>query len=63
MDINSFNKVKGLYEDGYKCIRYEDTENGQFTAYFKNFEDERIDTIICNNKEEIREIKTFIDTY
>ncbi len=63
MQINNFEKVKTLYDNGFRCIRYENGDNGEFTAYFKNFEKEEIDSLVCEDENEISEIKSFIDTY
>ncbi|MTI48490.1 hypothetical protein [Sporosalibacterium faouarense] len=63
MDKRNLERVKKLYDKGFKCIRYEDGENGELTAYFKNFEEESIDSIQCIDKKEINEIKSFIDQY
>ena len=35
----NFENVKGLYEDGYRCIYYDNTENNP-SVYLKNFESE-----------------------
>lgn len=61
MDNNNLSKLKQLYENGFKCIRYEDSDNGELRAYFKNFTEERIDEIVSEDKKEITEIKNYID--
>ena len=60
MDKDNLNKLENLYNKGYKCIRYEEND-GQFTAYFKNFEDEKIDEINSYTKKEFDLLKSFID--
>lgn len=62
MDKNSFDTVKELYSKGFRCIRYEDGKSGELTAYFKNFKEEKIDSVTCSNKKEIKDIKSFIET-
>lgn len=63
MNFKDYEKVTKLYQQGFKCIKYEDDQNGQFTAFFKNFEDEKIDSLLCNNDEEIAKIKDYIDNH
>lgn len=58
---DSVDKIKELYNNGYRCIKYEDHENGEFAAYFKNFENERSDSVFSDNLDEVSEIKNFID--
>ncbi|EOC99808.1 hypothetical protein L21TH_2113 [Caldisalinibacter kiritimatiensis] len=53
--------LRELYNKGFKCIRYEDGERGEFTVYCKNFEKEKIYSIQTNNQDEIQEIKDYID--
>lgn len=61
MEKRKLEQLERLFDSGYKCIKYEDGENGEFKAYFKNFETEKIDTIVSNNKNEIPKIKELID--
>lgn len=61
MDKDKLNKLKHLYNKGYKCIKYEENSNGELTAYFKNFEEEKIDELTSSVKSESKEIKNFID--
>ncbi|WP_425446597.1 hypothetical protein [Dethiothermospora halolimnae] len=63
MNINNINQVKDLYNKGFRCIKYEEHDNGEFKAYFKNFEEEKIDSLSCKDKKEVGEIKSFIDSY
>ncbi|RKD32484.1 hypothetical protein [Thermohalobacter berrensis] len=60
--MDNLDKLNHLYNKGFKCIRYEDGEEGEFRAYFKNFETEQIDSIKSYNEEEITEMKNFIDS-
>jgi hypothetical protein len=59
--LDNIEKLKRLYEKGYKCIRYEDDEDGQFKMYFKNFEKEQIEDINSTNTSEINVLKSFVD--
>ncbi|KNF09435.1 hypothetical protein CLPU_3c02140 [Gottschalkia purinilytica] len=56
-------EIKNLYENGFRCIRYDNGEDGKLTVHLKNFEDEKIDTLIYNDEEQILQIKNFIDEY
>lgn len=61
MKNNKLQKVKKLYDEHYKCIKYEFADEGDFVLHFKNFEKEKIDVVRTKNKSEIEEIKKFID--
>lgn len=63
MKMDNYNKVEELYSRGFRCIRYENNDTGEFVAYFKNFEEEEIDSLFCANKKEIHKIKSFIDSH
>lgn len=58
--INNVEKVKKLYDNGYRCIRYEYEKDNSLSIYFKNFEEEDVAYVNCKNGREIDEIKTFI---
>lgn len=60
MDNRNLNKLKNLYDKGYKCIRY-DENNDEFTAYLKNFELEKSKEIRSYSKKEFDLLKSFID--
>ncbi|MTI68750.1 MAG: hypothetical protein FH751_00650 [Firmicutes bacterium] len=60
--MENIEKLKKLYSEGFKCIRYEDGNEGELKAFFKNFEQEKIDDIISYDENEINMIKKFIDT-
>ena len=47
----NFENVKGLYEDGYRCIYYDNTENNP-SVYLKNFE----------NEEQFAQFKDYLDS-
>lgn len=59
--MENMEKLRRLYEKGYKCIRYEDGNDGSFKMYFKNFEHEHIDDIESANVSEINQLKSFVD--
>lgn len=61
MMFNNLDKVKILYEGGYRCIRYEYEKDNSLSIYFKDFEKENIEYINCKDNKEIKEIKRFID--
>ena len=61
MKNNKLEKIKDLYDKEYKCIKYEFADSSDFTVYLKNFEEEKIDTIEVRDKDEIQQIKNFID--
>ncbi|QIB26653.1 hypothetical protein [Caloranaerobacter azorensis] len=61
MEKRNLKQLENLFNSGFKCIKYEDEANGEFKAYFKNFETEKIDTIVSNDKDEINKMKQLID--
>ncbi|WP_427339001.1 hypothetical protein [Caloranaerobacter sp. DY30410] len=61
MEKRNLKQLEKLLDNGFKCIKYEDGTNGEFKAYFKNFETEKIDTIVSNDKNEITKMKELID--
>lgn len=58
---NCLSQIRDYYDEGFKCIKYEQNQNGEFVIYLKNFENEAIETLYCIDKQEINEIKNFID--
>lgn len=58
---NCLKLIRTYYDEGFKCIKYEQNLNGELIIYLKNFESEEIDTLYCTDKQEINEIKNFID--
>lgn len=59
--MSDFNHLKGLYEDGYRCIYYNNDENCN-TIYLKNFESEDSKTVNLKNNSEFEQFKNYIDT-
>ena len=38
--MNELEKIKNMYDNGFRCIRYDDTKDGDMCIYFKNFDNE-----------------------
>ena len=62
MSYENLEKVKELYQKGFKCIKYEDSSDKRLIVYFKNFENEAIDMISSQDKCEIEDIKSYINS-
>jgi len=58
--MNEFEKIKKMYENGFRCIRYDDTKDGDMCLYFKNFESEESDALRVSDFEQKMQIKSFI---
>lgn len=58
--MNNYNKVCKLYEQGFKCIKYDDEKDGKMNVYFKNFEKEKSDSIEVTDFDEKMKIKNYI---
>lgn len=56
----SIMRIQSLFEQGYKCIKFEESAKGNITVYFKNFEIEKTQTLYYDNKEEVKLIKEYI---
>ncbi|HOA79934.1 MAG TPA: hypothetical protein PKK61_02575 [Defluviitaleaceae bacterium] len=61
MNNNHLEELKEKYKEGFRCIRT-DKENDVLTVHLKNFYNEKIDTIKCNNQEEIEKMITYINS-
>lgn len=60
-DYPVIENFRGLYEDGFRCIKYEvDELDDLFTVYLKNFDNENTEVIKCNSKEGMI-LKNYID--
>jgi len=59
--MNEFEKIKKMYNDGFRCIRYDDTKDGEMSIYFKNFESEESQAMRVNGFEEKMKIKSFVN--
>lgn len=59
--MNDFEKIKKMYEDGFRCIRYDDTKDGDMSIYFKNFDNEASEAIRVSGFDQKMKIKSFIN--
>jgi hypothetical protein len=59
--MNELEKIKKMYDEGFRCIRYDDTKDGAMSIYFKNFENEASEAMRVNGFEEKMKIKSFIN--
>ncbi|HHZ01059.1 MAG TPA: hypothetical protein PLV23_00930 [Sedimentibacter sp.] len=58
--MNELEKIKKMYDNGFRCIRYDDTKDGDMCLYFKNFESEESDALRVSDFEQKMQIKSFI---
>ena len=56
----NFNYLKGLYEDGYRCI-YHNSENNTHTIYLKNFDNEKSEVVELNKAEDFYQFQNYIN--
>ncbi len=59
--MNEFEKIKKMYDNGFRCIRYDDTKDGEMSIYFKNFESEESEAMRIKGFEQKMQIKDFIN--
>lgn len=59
--MKNYNKICKLYDEGFRCIRYDDQKNGFMNIYLKNFEIEKSDTIVVTDFDEKMRIKNYIN--
>lgn len=59
--MNEFEKIQKMYEDGFRCIRYDDTKDGDMCLYLKNFESEDSEAIKIKSFDQKMQIKNFIN--
>lgn len=57
--MSDFNKIKVLYENGYRCIYHDSTET-TYKVYLKNFNTENSEVIELNNEEDFSQFKDYI---
>lgn len=57
--MSNFNKIKDLYEDGYRCI-YHDSINNTHKVYLKNFNTEGSEVIELSNDDDFVQFKNYI---
>ena len=58
--MSNFNKLKNLYEDGYRCI-YEDCADDIHKFYLKNFDTESSEVIEVNNESDLNQFKDYVE--
>lgn len=58
--MNEYEKIRQMYEQGFRCIRYDDTSDGDMNIYFKNFESEGSDTMKVRGIDEKLKVINFI---
>ncbi|NLJ57273.1 MAG: hypothetical protein GX339_00330 [Tissierellia bacterium] len=59
--MKDLEKIKKMYDNGFRCIRYDDTKDGDMCIYFKNFDNEDSQAIRVKGFEQKMEIKNFIN--
>ncbi|MDF2950343.1 MAG: hypothetical protein K0R07_2394 [Sedimentibacter sp.] len=59
--MNEFEKIKEMYDKGFRCIRYDDTKDGDMCVYFKNFESEDSEAMKVSGFDQKMQIKSFIN--
>lgn len=59
--MSDFEKIQKMYDNGFRCIRYDDTKDGEMSIYFKNFESEESEAMRVKGFEEKMKIKSFIN--
>lgn len=58
--MDDFKSVKDLYEDGYRCIYYDNNECNP-TIYLKNFNSEDSKAVQFTDEGEFSQFKDYID--
>ncbi|MGL6104721.1 hypothetical protein [Romboutsia sp.] len=58
--MTNFSTLKGLYEDGYRCIYY-DQVNNSHTIYLKNFDSEDSQVVELDDENEFSQFQAYID--
>ena len=59
--MNELEKIKNMYDNGFRCIRYDDTKDGDMCIYFKNFDNEDSQAVKVKDFEQKMRIKNFIN--
>ena len=59
--MNELEKIKNMYDNGFRCIRYDDTKDGDMCIYFKNFDNEDSQAVKVKDFEQKMQIKNFIN--
>ncbi|WP_325275672.1 hypothetical protein [Romboutsia sp.] len=58
--MTNFNKLKDLYEDGYRCI-YHDCVNNNYTIYLKNFDSENSEIVELTDSNEFNQFQSYMN--
>ena len=58
--MTSFDTLKNLYEDGYRCIYYDGDEANK-TIYLKNFDSEHSTTIQLDSSNDFSQFQNYIN--
>ena len=58
--MSSFNTLKNLYQDGYRCI-YCDKIKNNHTIYLKNFDNENSKVIELEDENEFSQFQDYIN--
>ena len=58
-EMENFNDLKKLYEDGYRCI-YQDGSEGNRTIYLKNFDNEKSTVVNLQDENEFSQFQNYI---
>ncbi len=59
--MKDIEKIKEMYDNGFRCIRYDDTKDGDMCIYFKNFDNEDSQAVRVKDFEQKMQIKNFIN--
>lgn len=58
--MTTFNDIKNLYEDGYRCI-YHNSSNNNHTIYLKNFDSENSQVLEISDENEFNQFKGYMN--
>lgn len=58
--MTSFNELKNLYEDGYRCI-YHDQSSNNHTVYLKNFDSEHSQVVEVDDENEFSQFQDYMN--
>jgi hypothetical protein len=61
ISMNELEKIKFLYEDGYRCI-YTDDATNHHEIYLKNFETEKSEVIKVSSELDYDKFKNYIES-
>ena len=59
-NMTNFNKLKDLYEDGYRCI-YHNCVDDNYTIYLKNFDSENSEVVELDDANEFNQFQSYMD--